>query len=101
GLVGGGVAPDHPKIKAVSRIYEKTATHEWFRFFGNVELGRNIQRGQLLERCHAVIYAIGTQNDRRLGIPGEDLVGRPRSHRPAGAIARRTSGPAARQATRV
>jgi ferredoxin--NADP+ reductase len=75
GLVRGGVAPDHPNIKAVSRVYEKTAQHPEFRFFGNVEYGRDITHADLHERYHAVIYAVGAQTDRRLGIPGEDLPG--------------------------
>ena len=75
GLVRAGVAPDHPKIKSVVRIYEKTAAKEGFRFFGGVELGRDFHRADLLERYHAVIYAIGAATDRRLGIPGEDLAG--------------------------
>jgi ferredoxin--NADP+ reductase len=69
------VAPDHPNIKAVSRVYEKTAQHPEFRFFGNVELGRDVTREELLERYHAVIYAVGAQIDRQMGIPGEDLPG--------------------------
>ena len=75
GLVRAGVAPDHPKIKSVVRVYEKTAAKEGFRFFGGVELGRDLHRADLLERYHAVIYAIGAATDRRLGIPGEDLRG--------------------------
>ena len=75
GLVRAGVAPDHPKIKAVTRVFEKTAKHEGFRFFGGVELGVDVSREQLLERYHAVVYAIGTSGDRRLGVPGEDLPG--------------------------
>jgi ferredoxin--NADP+ reductase len=75
GLVRAGVAPDHPKIKSVVRIYEKTAAKEGFRFFGGVELGRDLHRADLLERYHAVIYAIGAATDRRLGIPGEELPG--------------------------
>ena len=77
GLVRSGVAPDHPKIKSVTRMYEKTAKHPDFRYFGGVELGKDISREELLERYHAVIYAIGTSTDNRLGIPGED---RPGSH---------------------
>jgi ferredoxin--NADP+ reductase len=77
GLVRAGVAPDHPKIKSVTRVYAKTAGHEAFRFFGGVELGRDIGRPELLERYHAVVYAVGTATDNRLGIPGED---RPGSH---------------------
>jgi ferredoxin/flavodoxin---NADP+ reductase len=75
GLVRAGVAPDHPKIKSVVRVYEKTAAKEGFRFFGGVELGRDLHRADLLERYHAVIYAIGAATDKRLGIPGEDLQG--------------------------
>jgi ferredoxin--NADP+ reductase len=75
GLVRAGVAPDHPKIKSVVRVYEKTAAKEGFRFFGGIELGRDLHRADLLERYHAVVYAIGAATDRRLGIPGEDLPG--------------------------
>ena len=75
GLVRAGVAPDHPNIKAVSRVYEKTAEHPEFRFYGNVELGRDLSHDDLTSRYHAVIYAVGAQTDRRMGIPGEDLPG--------------------------
>jgi ferredoxin/flavodoxin---NADP+ reductase len=75
GLVRAGVAPDHPNIKAVSRVYEKTAEHPEFRFYGNVELGRDLAHEDLTARYHAVVYAVGAQTDRRMGIPGEDLPG--------------------------
>src|SRR5512133_3534364 len=75
GLVRSGVAPDHPKIKSVTRIYEKTAAHPRFRFFGNVELGKDVSRDELLAHYHAVVYATGSPTDRPLGIPGEDLPG--------------------------
>jgi ferredoxin--NADP+ reductase len=75
GLVRSGVAPDHPKIKSVTRVYEKTAAHPRFRFFGNVELGRDISRDELVERYHAIVYATGSARDRPLGIPGEELPG--------------------------
>jgi ferredoxin/flavodoxin---NADP+ reductase len=75
GLVRGGVAPDHPNIKAVSRVFEKTAARPGFRFFGNVELGRDIEHDELRQRYHAVIYAVGAETDRRMDIPGEDLAG--------------------------
>jgi ferredoxin--NADP+ reductase len=75
GLVRAGVAPDHPKIKTVTRVYEKTAQHPDFRFLGNVEVGRDVSHAQLIEHYDAVLYAIGTASDRRLGIPGEDLPG--------------------------
>src|SRR5215216_6904295 len=75
GLVRSGVAPDHPKIKSVTRAYDKTTEHERFRFFGHVELGSDITRRQLLEHYHVVLYTLGTSIDRRLGIPGEELSG--------------------------
>ena len=75
GLVRAGVAPDHPKIKSVTRMYEKTAKHPGFRFFGGVELGAHVGRQDLLDRYHLVLYAVGTASDNRLGIPGEDLPG--------------------------
>jgi ferredoxin/flavodoxin---NADP+ reductase len=75
GLVRSGVAPDHPKIKSVTRAYDKTSQHERFRFFGHVELGGDIGREQLLEHYHAVLYTFGTSIDKRLGIPGEELRG--------------------------
>ena len=75
GLVRAGVAPDHPKIKSVIRVYEKTAARPGFRFFGNVEVGTDISVAELRERYHAVLFAHGTSVDRRLDIPGEDLPG--------------------------
>jgi ferredoxin/flavodoxin---NADP+ reductase len=75
GLVRSGVAPDHPKIKSVTRVYEKTAAHPRFRFFGNVELGRHIGHSELTEHYHAIVYATGAPTDRPLGIPGEELAG--------------------------
>jgi ferredoxin--NADP+ reductase len=75
GLVRAGVAPDHPKIKSVTRMYEKTARREGFRFFGGIELGTDISADELRERYHAVVYAVGTADDNRLGIPGEDRPG--------------------------
>jgi len=77
GLVRAGVAPDHPKIKNVTRVYAKTATHERFRFYGGVELGVDVHRTELLDRYDGVVYAVGTSSDTRLNIPGED---RPGSH---------------------
>src|SRR5215211_1954372 len=75
GLVRAGVAPDHPNIKAVTRVYEKTAKREGFRFHGNVEVGADVSHEELMTHHHAVIYATGSPTDRRLGIPGEDLAG--------------------------
>lgn len=75
GLVRGGVAPDHPEIKSVTRVFDRAAAHPGFRFFGNVTIGRDVAHDEL-GRCYdAVIYAVGAQSDRRLGIPGEDLAG--------------------------
>jgi ferredoxin/flavodoxin---NADP+ reductase len=75
GLVRSGVAPDHPKIKSVTRVYEKTAAHPRFRYFGNVTLGEHVSRKDLLEHYHAIVYATGSPSDRPLGIPGEELPG--------------------------
>jgi ferredoxin--NADP+ reductase len=75
GLVRSGVAPDHPKIKSVTRIYEKTAAHPRFRYFGNVTFGEHVSREELLRHYHAIVYATGSPSDRPLGIPGEDLPG--------------------------
>jgi ferredoxin/flavodoxin---NADP+ reductase len=75
GLVRLGVAPDHPKIKSVSRAFEKIAGQPGFRFVGNVEVGRDLTPGELLDLYDAVVYAVGAQTDRRMGIPGEDLPG--------------------------
>ncbi len=75
GLVRAGVAPDHPKIKSVIRVYEKTAARDGFQFFGNVEIGADVSVAELEQRYHAVISAYGTAVDRQLGIPGEDLPG--------------------------
>ena len=75
GLVRLGVAPDHPKLKSVSRAFERIAVRPGFRFFGNVEVGRDLTHRDLTRLYDAVIYAFGAQSDRRLGIPGEDLPG--------------------------
>ncbi|HEY3217391.1 MAG TPA: FAD-dependent oxidoreductase [Candidatus Eisenbacteria bacterium] len=75
GLVRGGVAPDHPKIKSVTAIYEKIAAQPGFRFFGNLEYGRHLSRADLEAHFHALLYATGAQTDRRLDLPGEDLPG--------------------------
>jgi ferredoxin--NADP+ reductase len=75
GLVRLGVAPDHPKIKAVSRAFERIAAQPGFRFIGNVEVGRDLTQDDLRDLYDAVVYAVGAQTDRRLGIPGEDLPG--------------------------
>jgi ferredoxin/flavodoxin---NADP+ reductase len=75
GLVRLGVAPDHPKLKTVSRAFERIADQPGFRFLGNVEVGRDLKHEDLVRLYDAVIYAVGAQTDRRLGIPGEDLPG--------------------------
>ena len=75
GLVRLGVAPDHPQLKTVSRAFEKIAARPGFRFFGNVEVGRTVAHDELTSLYDAVVYAIGSQTDRHLGIPGEELPG--------------------------
>jgi ferredoxin/flavodoxin---NADP+ reductase len=75
GLVRLGVAPDHPKIKSVSRAFERIAERPGFRFLGNVEVGRDLHHSDLCRLYDAVVYSFGAQSDRRMGIPGEDLPG--------------------------
>ncbi len=75
GLVRGGVAPDHQKIKTVTRVYHQLASHPRFRFYGNVEFGKHIHLADLKEHYHQIVYATGAQTDRHLGIPGENLKG--------------------------
>ena len=75
GLVRGGVAPDHQKIKGVTRVYDKIAANDGFRFFGNVQLGRDVTVEDLNARYHHVVYAFGCESDNRLGLAGEDLAG--------------------------
>src|SRR5438477_4492615 len=75
GLVRSGVAPDHPKIKDVSRAFEKIAARPGFRFLGNVEVGRDITAEELRRLYDGVVYSVGAQTGRHLGIPGEELPG--------------------------
>ena len=75
GLVRYGVAPDHAKIKTVTRAYDTIAGHARFRFFGNVEYGRHVTLADLSRHYHQVLFATGAQTDRHMGIPGEDLAG--------------------------
>jgi ferredoxin--NADP+ reductase len=75
GLVRSGVAPDHPKIKTISAQFEKIANDPRFRFFGNIRVGEHVAAPELAERYDAVVYAVGAQSDRPLGIPGEELPG--------------------------
>jgi ferredoxin--NADP+ reductase len=75
GLVRGGVAPDHQKIKSVVKVYERTASDPRFKFYGNVKLGADLSLEDLRARYDAVILAVGAESDRHMGIPGEDLAG--------------------------
>ena len=75
GLVRSGVAPDHPKIKTVSKVFEKIAADPNFRLFANVEIGSEISVAQLKEKYDAVVIATGSHLGKSLGIPGEDLPG--------------------------
>ena len=75
GLVRAGVAPDHPKIKSVTNLYERTAEHPRLRLFANVEFGKHLTLEDLRGPLHAIIYAVGTPTDRAMGIPGEELAG--------------------------
>jgi ferredoxin--NADP+ reductase len=75
GLVRSGVAPDHPKIKTVAKVFEKVANEPNFRLFANVELGTDVTIEQLKEKYDAVVIATGSALGKRLGIPGEDLPG--------------------------
>src|SRR5450759_2404475 len=73
GLVRGGVAPDHLKIKTVIRVFATTAARPTFRFLGNVRLGRDVTVEELRRHYHQIVYATGNEADRRLGIPGEGI----------------------------
>ncbi|MDX2136604.1 MAG: FAD-dependent oxidoreductase [Chloroflexota bacterium] len=75
GLVRGGVAPDHAKIKSVTKVYDKIAADGRFAFYGNVTFGLDLTLDDLAQYYHAVIFAVGAQSDRRMNIPGEDLPG--------------------------
>ncbi|MBX7252549.1 MAG: FAD-dependent oxidoreductase [Candidatus Promineofilum sp.] len=75
GLVRNGVAPDHQKIKSVTAAFDRIAANPRFRFFGNVELGRDISVDDLKDHYHQILYSTGAQTDRPLGVPGDDLIG--------------------------
>jgi ferredoxin--NADP+ reductase len=75
GLVRLGVAPDHQKIKSVTVAFDKVAANPRFRFFGHVELGKDVEVDDLRNHYHQILYCTGAQTDRRMGIPGEDLRG--------------------------
>ncbi len=73
GLVRFGVAPDHEKIKNVTRVFDKISAKPNFRFFGNVDVGAHVSLAELQQYYHQICFATGAQTDRRMGIPGEDL----------------------------
>jgi len=73
GLVRSGVAPDHPKIKTVSKVFEKIAKEPNFRLFANVELGKDVSLKDLRDQYDAVVLSTGASKGRKLGIPGEEL----------------------------
>jgi ferredoxin--NADP+ reductase len=75
GLVRAGVAPDHQKIKSVTKVFDKTAEKPGFRFFGYVELGKDVTVEELRRYYHQIVYTTGAQTDRSMDIPGEDLQG--------------------------
>jgi ferredoxin--NADP+ reductase len=75
GLVRAGVAPDHQNTKRVTRLFDQVAAHRRFRFFLNVEIGRHLSHADLLAHHHAVLYAVGAPDDRRLDIDGMGLPG--------------------------
>ena len=75
GLVRYGVAPDHPKIKEVVRVFERVALDPRVRFLGNLEVGRDLSVADLRLHYDQVVFSVGGQSDRRLGVPGEDLAG--------------------------
>lgn len=75
GLVRYGVAPDHHRIKNVTKTFEKTCRNPRVRYFGNVTFGRDLTLDDLKRHAHAVIFAVGASSDRSLGVEGEDLDG--------------------------
>ncbi|MFB3113306.1 MAG: FAD-dependent oxidoreductase [Gemmatimonadales bacterium] len=75
GLVRFGVAPDHEKIKNVTRVFDKVAAKDAFRFFGNVDIGEQVTLDDLKQYYHQICFSTGAQTDKQMGIPGEDLAG--------------------------
>src|SRR5262249_58118028 len=75
GLVRAGVAPDHQSTKKVTRLFDRVARHRHFRFYLNVEIGKHLSHADLLAHHHAVLYAVGAHDDRRLDIDGMGLAG--------------------------
>jgi ferredoxin--NADP+ reductase len=73
GLVRSGVAPDHPKIKTVAKVFEKIAKEPNFRLFANIEVGKDVSIKDLREKYDAVVLSTGSAVGKKLGIPGEDL----------------------------
>lgn len=75
GLVRAGVAPDHQNTKRVTRFFDRVAGHRHFRFYLNVEVGKHLSHADLLAHHHAVLYAVGAPDDRRLDVDGMGLLG--------------------------
>lgn len=75
GLVRAGVAPDHQNTKRVTRLFDRVSGHRHFRFYLNVEVGEHLSHADLLAHHHAVLYAVGAPDDRRLDIDGMGLPG--------------------------
>ncbi len=75
GLVRSGVAPDHQSIKKVTKAFDRIASHERVRYFGNIAVGVDITQADLMQHYDQVVYTTGAPTDRQLGVPGEDLVG--------------------------
>lgn len=75
GLVRYGVAPDHQKIKSVTAVFDRVAQKPGFRFYGNVDFGRDVTIDDLRDHYHQIVFTTGAQTDRALGIPGDDLIG--------------------------
>jgi len=73
GLVRGGVAPDHQKIKSVTKAYDRIAANPRFRYFGNVELGSDVSLDDLRRYYHQIVFTVGAQIDRSMDVPGEEL----------------------------
>ncbi len=75
GLVRAGVAPDHQKIKSVTNVFTRTANNPRFRFYGNVELGRDLSLQDFKDHYHLIVFCTGAQTDRPLDVPGAELQG--------------------------
>ncbi|XP_029383803.1 NADPH:adrenodoxin oxidoreductase, mitochondrial [Echeneis naucrates] len=75
GLVRFGVAPDHPEVKNVINTFTQTAKHSRCRFYGNVNVGKDVSVGELKQAYHAVVLSYGAEGNRSMGVPGEGLAG--------------------------